>query len=125
MLQKGVNELVATLFIHGTSHRNLSGFYLVHNLFWKSNVAREIRLNAKYISAFWSPSDHQPLLRLGQQIFPRHLHHFEDALSYCMSRPHGYLVIQTHPNVVDEFRPITNIFGDNSLGLPQIFRSVF
>ena len=70
MLHKGVNEIVAGLFIHGSTHRNLSVFYLVHNLFWKSKVAREIRLNAKYIVAFRSPNDQQPLLRIGQQIFP-------------------------------------------------------
>ena len=90
MLHKDVNEILAWLFIHGSTHRNSSVFYSVHNSSWRSKVARKIELNAKYIITFWSPNDQQPLMTIGQQIFPRQLDYFKEALDYCMNKKHGY-----------------------------------
>ena len=124
MLHKGVNELVAALFIHGSSHRNLSIFYLIHNIFWKSKVAREIRLNAKYLIVFRGASDSEPLQRLGRQLFPRRVKYFEEATDYCMGKDNGYLVISLHPNVPDDLRLMTDLFGENHYESPIVFKAI-
>ena len=124
MLHKGVNELVAALFIHGSRHRNLSIFYLIHNIFWKSKVSREIRLNAKYLVVFRGASDSEPLQRLGRQLFPRHVKYFEEATDYCMSRENGYIVIQLHPQIPNNLRLMTDIFCENQHNSPVVFKAV-
>lgn len=124
MLHQGVNELVAALFIHGSSHRSLSIFYLIHNIFWKSKLSREIRLNAKYLIVFRGASDSEPLQRLGRQLFPRHVKYFQEATDYCMSNDNGYLVIQLHPQIPNDERLMTHIFGENPFNSPIIFKPI-
>ncbi|GAU87222.1 hypothetical protein RvY_00105 [Ramazzottius varieornatus] len=95
--------------------------FLAHNT---SRVAREIRLNAKYIIVFRGASDSEPLLRLGHQLFPRRPKYFEEAVDYCMAKDNGYLIIQLYPNIADDERLMTDIFGENPYKSTVVFKAI-
>ncbi|GAU89853.1 hypothetical protein RvY_02355 [Ramazzottius varieornatus] len=90
-------------------------------------VAREIRLNAKYIIVFRGASDSEPLLHLGHQLFPRRPKYFEEAVDYCMAKDNGYLIINgylIHPNIADDERLMTDIFGENPYKSTVVFKAI-
>lgn len=115
-----IDKIVADFFIHASAHRNTSCFYLVHNLYWKSPLARAIRLNTKYLIAFRSASDKEALLRIGRQIFPRQMDYYNEALEYALAKPHSYIIIDMHASTPDNSRLLTDIFGENQNKLPVL-----
>jgi hypothetical protein len=99
------------LFAQGSHHRNLTVIYIVQNLFNQSREMRNVSLNSHYLILFKNARDKTQVRTLGQQMYPTDsqflLRSFEDATR----KPHGYLVIDLHPNSEEALRIRTDILG--------------
>jgi len=109
-LMKEAGDTVLDLFTKLSHHRDVSVIFITQNLFFKSKQSRTMNLNTQYIVLFKNPRDALQVATLGRQMFPGHSNFLIEAFRDATERPHGYLLIDLHPNTLEKFRIRTNIF---------------
>lgn len=98
LLQKAsASNDIVDLFCVLSSHMNYTVLFLIQNIFGDSKKLRTISLNAHYFIIFKNQRHQGQVQTLGSQIFPRQTVYFMDAYKKAVSRPYGYLLIDTHP----------------------------
>ena len=70
MTQCHSDERMTRLFSVGSSHKNLSIIFIIHNLFHQGKEMRNISLNTHYIILFKNPRDSQQIATLARQMYP-------------------------------------------------------
>ena len=98
------DERMTRLFSVGSSHKNLSIIFIVHNLFHYGREMRSISLNSHYIILFKNPRDNQQVRTLGSQMYPGRSRFFIEAFQDVTAKPHGYIFIDLKPKTPDIIR---------------------
>ena len=107
MLGDKDEEKIKLWFTRKGHHRNASVIYITQNMFQQSKASRTLSLNAHYMILFQNTRDKGQIKVLANQIqLPHLLPAYQDAIS----TPHGYLVIDFHPQTPDSYRLRTDIF---------------
>jgi len=110
-LMKEAGDSVLDIFTKLSHHRNVSVIFLTQNLFFKSKQSRTMNINTQYIVLFKNPRDALQVATLGRQMYPGYSNFLVEAFKDATERPHGYLLIDLHPETLDKFRIRTNIFN--------------
>jgi hypothetical protein len=109
-LMKEAGDSVLDIFTKLSHHRNVSVIFLTQNLFFKSKQSRTMNINTQYIVLFKNPRDALQVATLGRQMYPGYSNFLVEAFKDATERPHGYLLIDLHPETLEKFRIRTNIF---------------
>ena len=109
MIQGSSDPRITRLFSVGSSHRNLSIIFIVHNLFDKGKEMRTISLNTHYLIVFKNPRDNQQIATLARQMYPGRSHFLLEAFQDATKHPFGYLLIDLKPKTPDFLRILTSI----------------
>jgi hypothetical protein len=109
-LMKEAGDSVLDIFTKLSHHRNVSVIFLTQNLFFKSKQSRTMNINTQYIVLFKNPRDALQVATLGRQMYPGYSNFLVEAFKDATERPHGYLLIDLHPETIEKFRIRTNIF---------------
>ena len=113
LVETARSETMTNLFTRVVHHRNVNVFCLIQNIFFKSHVIRNLNLNSNYIVLFKNIRDRTQLMVFARQFNPQNVQLFIDAFSDATKKPYGYLLIDLHPQTVDEFRIRGDIFLTN------------
>lgn len=113
MTQCHSDERMTRLFSVGSSHKNLSIVFIVHNLFHQGKEMRNISLNTHYIILFKNPRDSQQISTLARQMYPGKSHFLIEAYQDATKKPHGYLFIDLKPKTNDQLRIRSGILPDD------------
>ena len=62
-----------------------------------------------------NPSGQLQIRTIGSQLFPGRLGYFMDAYNDATKEPFSYLVINMHPNTVEEHRLTSKIFPNEQM----------
>ena len=114
MTQWHSDERMTRLFSVGSSHKNLSVIFIVHNLFYQGKEMCNISLNAHYIPLFKIPRDSQQISSLARQMYPRKSQFLIEAYQDATKKPHGYLFIELKPKTKDQLRTRTGILPSDT-----------
>ena len=114
MTQCHSDERMTRLFSVGSSHKNLSVIFIVHNLFHQGKEMRNISLNTHYIILFKNPRDSQQISTLARQMYPGNSHFLIEAYQDATKKPHGYLFINLKPKTKDQLRIRTGILPSDT-----------
>ena len=109
MTQGNNDPRITRLFSVGSSHRNLSIIFIVHNLFDKGKEMRTISLNTHYLIVFKNPRDNQQIATLARQMYPHQSHFMIEAFQDATKEPYGYLFIDLKPKTHEFLRIRTSI----------------
>lgn len=109
MTQGNSDQRITRLFSVGSSHRNLSIIFIVHNLFDKGKEMRTISLNTHYLIVFKNPRDNQQIATLARQMYPRKSQFVIEAFQDATKHPYGYLFIDLKPKTHEFLRIRTSI----------------
>lgn len=112
MAEMADNPLLGDLFTKGSHHKNLTVMFLVQNVYHKGKYMRTASLNAHYIVAFKNSRDTSQFGVLARQANPRKAKILQQVFDDATSQPHGYLLLDFHPNTEEKLRARTNIFSD-------------
>ena len=104
MTQCHSDERMTRLFSVGSSHKNLSIIFIVHNLFHQGKEMRNISLNTHYIILFKNPRDSQQIATLARQMYPGKSHFLIEAYQDATKKPYGYVFIDLKPKTNDQLR---------------------
>src|SRR5258708_3990542 len=110
-LMDEVKKDVVKLFTRGSHHLGISVFFIVQNLF-NTNL-RTISLNSHYIIIMKGLRTTHQVEFLARQIFPGKSKSVLSAYKLATQKPYGYLLIDLHPNSLDQFRLRTRILHDD------------
>ena len=98
LLQKAsASNDIVDLFCVLSSHMYFTVLCLIQNMFSDSKKLRTISLNAHYFILFINKRDENQIRTLGRQLYPQDTAYFMDAYKKAVSRPYGYLLVDTHP----------------------------
>lgn len=113
------NPEILKFFIKGSSHRNLSVWFLSQCLFPKG--LRQISLNAHYIVIFKTSRDLAQVRTFCMQINPTDWRALMEAYEDATKEGHSYLLFDFKYNQAEHLRLRTHIFpGENTiLYIPQ------
>ena len=114
MTQCHSDERMTRLFSVGSSHKNLSIIFIVHNLFHQGKEMRNISLNTHYIILFKNPRDSQQISTLARQMYPGKSLYLIEAYQDATKNPHGYLFIDLKPKTNDQLRIRTGILPQDT-----------
>ena len=114
MTQCHSDERMTRLFSDGSSHKNLSVIFIVHNLFHQGKEMRNISLNTHYIILFKNPRDSQQISTLARQMYPGNSHFLIEAYQDATKKAHGYLFIDLKPKTKDQLRIRTGILPSDT-----------
>lgn len=109
MTQGNNDQRITRLFSVGSSHRNLSIIFIVHNLFDKGKEMRTISLNTHYLIVFKNPRDNQQIATLARQMYPHQSQFMIEAFQDATKHPYGYLLIDLKPKTQEFLRIRTSI----------------
>ena len=109
MTQCHSDERMTKLFSVGSSHKNLSIIFIIHNLFHQGKEMRSISLNSHYIILFKNPRDNQQISTLARQMYPKRSQFLEEAFRDATKDPFGYLLIDLKATTPDFLRIRTAI----------------
>ena len=112
MMQGSSDPSITRLFSVGSSHRNLSIIFIVHNLFDIGKEMRTISLNTHYLIVFKNPRDNQQITTLARQMYPGRSQFLLEAFQNATKHPFGYLLIdlkQKTPGFLRIRTSITNV----------------
>ena len=109
MTQCHSDERITRLFSVGSSHKNLSVIFIVHNLFHKGKEMRTISLNTHYMIVFKNPRDNQQITTLARQMYPGKSKFMTEAFQDATKQSYGYLFIDLKPTTYDFLRLRTSI----------------
>ena len=114
MEEAGSSPTLKNLFTKGSHHRNLTIMYLLQNMYNSGKSQRTVSLNTHYNVVFKNPRDARQFMCLASQMHPGNYDWLIDAFNDATSKPHGYLVLDHHPQSDDDQRVVTNILpGEN------------
>lgn len=116
-----LNEKIADMFTAASHHKNVSVILILQNLFPRKRVMRDISLNAHYIFLLRNARDASQINCLARQLYPGNSHFLTDAYIKATTKPHGYLLVDIHPETTETFRLRENIFPDEH-GLYWLYR---
>ena len=114
MTQCHSDERMTRLFSVGSSHKNLSVIFIVHNLFHQGKEMRNISLNTHYIILFKNPRDSQQISTLARQMYPGNSQFLIEAYQDATKKAHGYLFIDLKPKTKDQLRIRTGILPSDT-----------
>ena len=114
MTQCHSDERMTRLFSVGSSHKNLSVIFIVHDLFHQGKKMRNISLNTHYIILFKNPRDSQQISTLARQMYPGNSHFLIEAYQDATKKAHGYLFIDLKPKTKDQLRIRTGILPSDT-----------
>ena len=112
----------AEMFSVGNHHQNYTVIFLCHNLFSRAPYAQAINQNCHYMILFKTFRATLQISILGGQMFAHRKKFFLEAYKKATSAPHGYLLVNNHPNLEDEeLRLVSNITPEKitSVYLPE------
>lgn len=89
---------VAELFTVGSHHLNISIFFLTHNLFQSSRLARSIALSCHYLVLFRSLRDGLMITYLGKQLFPGKGKTLVESYEDATAEKYQYLLVDLSPH---------------------------
>lgn len=98
------------LFTVGSSHRNCSFIYIVHNIFAKGTEMRNLSLNSHYLILFKNPRDSLQIATLARQMYPHRSQFLVEAYKDATKGPYSYLFLDLKPTTPENLRVRTNIF---------------
>jgi hypothetical protein len=103
---------ISKLFTKKSHHGNLSGIYIVQNLFHKSKEHRTISLNASYLCLTKNVRDASQITYLAKQVYPslRQRKFFQQPYQLATKEPYSYLFADLTPTCPDEIRIRSGIF---------------
>lgn len=105
------SELVSSIFTRLSHHRNLSVILILQNLFFQGPFARDISLNANYITIFKNPRSRQSIEYLARQIFPPSKARKLAAIyEKATEDPFSYLFLDLKPATPDTHRVLSHCF---------------
>ena len=107
MLGEKEEEEIKLWFTRKGHHRNTSVVYITQNMFQPSKANRTISLNAHYMVLFQNARDKGQIKVLSNQV---QLPHLMAAYQDATTQPHGYLVIDFHPQTPEPLRLRTDLF---------------
>ena len=113
MTQCHSDERMTRLFSVGSSHKNLSIIFIVHNLFHHGKEMRNISLNTHYIILFKNPRDSQQVSTLARQMYSGKSQFLIEAYQDATNKPHGYIFIDLKPKTEDQLRIRTGILPED------------
>ena len=114
MTQCHSDERMTRLFSVGSSHKNLSIIFIIHNLFHQGKEMRNISLNTHYIILFKNPRDSQQIATLARQMYPGKSQFLIEAYQDATKKPHGYIFIDLKPKTNDLLRVRAGILPHNT-----------
>ncbi|CAC5359072.1 unnamed protein product [Mytilus coruscus] len=82
---------IKDLLTEGSQHRNLSVVVLNQNLYFGKDPTQ--RRNCPYLILFNNPIDRQPIMTLGQQMYPSRVDFFIRKFEEATRTPFGYLLV--------------------------------
>jgi hypothetical protein len=108
MLDTLTSKVVTQLYIRGAHHTPCFVISTQHNLF-PGKQARNRYLNTQYHVLFANPADQGQIQHLARQMFPDRKASIEQAYRDVCTKPHGYLLLDNHPQTPLPFKVRTNI----------------
>ncbi len=99
------------LYTRGSHHENLSVICLLQNLYYKNT--QTMRRNSHYLVLFDMPMDKTQVRTMSHQMFPSSPYHLLQTYDKAVSKPYGYLVVVSKPNIKQHDRLKTDIFHDD------------
>ena len=125
MSSAGDSKQISKLFTQESHHKNLTVIFLVQNLFYHGKEMRNISLNAHYLVLYKNPRDKSQIRYLAQQIFPENTKFLANAFNNAILHPDSYLLLDLHPETLEDFRTLSNIFPENESGFtsPTAYKS--
>ncbi len=99
------------LYTRGSHHDNLSVICLLQNLYYKNT--QTMRRNSHYLVLFDMPMDKTQVRTMSHQMFPSSPYHLLQTYDKAVSKPYGYLVVVSKPNIKQHDRLKTDIFHDD------------
>lgn len=112
MEDMGKSHVLANLFTKGSHHKNLTVIFIVQNVYHKGPFMRTTSLNSHYIVAFKNPRDSSQFGVLARQFNIKKASALQQVFEDATSHPHGYLLLDFHPQTPEEFRIRTKIFPE-------------
>jgi hypothetical protein len=109
-LMKEAGDGVEKIFTKISHHRNVSVIFLTQNLFFQSKQFRTMSINTQYMIVFKNPRDALQIATLGRQMYPNNSKFLVEAFRDATARPHGYLLVDLHPETLEKYRIRSNIF---------------
>ena len=102
---------VSNLYTRGSHHENLSVICLLQNLYYKNT--QTMRRNSHYLILFDMPMDKTQVKTMSYQMFPNYPSYLLQMYNKAVSKPYGYLVVVSKPNIKQHERLKTDIFYDD------------
>ncbi len=78
-----------------------------------------MRRNSHYLVLFDMPMDRTQVKTMSYQMFPSSPHHLLQTYKKAVSKPYGYLVVVSKPNIKQHDRLKTDIFNDDKQNNPE------
>jgi hypothetical protein len=107
------SSIISDYFTKGSHHKNLSVILLTQNIFQQGAFGRTINLNSHYTVYFKNPRNSQQIGFLARQMYRGKSNTLIEAYEDCVSRPHGYILIDFKQGTPDQLRMKTNILPDD------------
>ena len=102
------------LFTKQSHHLKISIFFIVQNLFYKSQIMRTISLNAHYFILLKNPRDYTQVMYLARQIFPSSTKYFLESFNDATKSAYGYLKVDLKPDTPENLRLQTRILPEEN-----------
>ena len=109
-LMHEMNDVVATLFMKGSHHRNTSVLLLTQNIFHQYKHSRTVSLNAHNMVQFKNVRDASQITNLAKQMYPGNVKYLKSSYKYATNKHYAYLLIDLKPDTSDLVRLRTDIF---------------
>lgn len=100
----GDNDRAAAIFTKLRHHLDMSVFYIVHNFFLKSRMARTIALNLQYAIFMRNPRDISQIKHFASQLGFSNLKHFLSAYKQATCNNWSYFVVDLTPDTPQNLR---------------------
>jgi hypothetical protein len=97
------------MFTKWSHHKNISIFFVVQNLFYKSPIMRTLSTNARYFLLMKNPRDRSQVINLAKQIYPYNNKFFIEAYNDATRPSYGYIKIDLTADTPEDFRIQTRI----------------
>eukprot|EP00116_Pleurobrachia_bachei_P013376 sb/3473638/ len=103
------NKEVASAFIMGSHHRQISLFFITQNLFPNCDTFRLMSANAHYYVLFHNQRNFRQVHTLARQIFVgRDVHRITAAYKRASDKPRGFILLSFSPLLPKELTVITD-----------------
>lgn len=106
----GSSKTLADLFTKGAHHRNMTVVFVVQNMFHQGDAMRTVSLNSHYMVLFKNSRDKAQVRCLSSQMYPGDNKFLVAAYEDATRDRYGYLVLDLHPDTMEEMRVRTGIF---------------